>query len=179
MTFDDAIARLDQAGLWGEMLAFVEMEPLPAGALLIETAEIADPGARHLGGDSSGGAWLELSDGRIALASSEGEIGVIGASLAQALAHGIGVGGLYDALRFMGAADLAGARAGWLAFRAQWNMPVAPAGDPAAEEIVALLDLTLPEDAFAGLYHAVQGTPPDLVRMGGEPFRLFGAPLAP
>lgn len=179
MTFDDVIARLDRAGLWGEMLAFVEMEPLPAGALLVEAASIADPGARHLGGDSSGGAYLQLSDGRIALASSEGEMGVIGASLAQALAHGIGVGGLYDALRFMGAADLAEARASWLTFRAQWNMPAAPAEDPAAQEIFAVLDLTLPDDPFAGLYTAVRATPPDLVRMGGQPFRLFGAPPSP
>jgi hypothetical protein len=51
------------------------------------------PGA--VGGDSSGGAYVRLSDGSHPLLGSEGEAGIIGASLEAALAHGVGVGGLY------------------------------------------------------------------------------------
>jgi len=179
LSFDQAITRLDEAGLWEEMLAFVEMEPLPAGELLFQDVTIDDPGAAHIGGDSSGEAYVQLSDQRIALISSEGEVGVLGDNLEAALAVGLGVGGLYTALRFIGVEDLESARADWLAFRAQWNMQPNPASDPDVQEIVEVLDLTLPSDPFASLHRAVRSTPPALVRMGNEPFRLFGAPLTP
>jgi hypothetical protein len=175
MTFDEAITRLDAAGLWQEMLAFVEMEPLPAGALLFRDVTIADPNAAQLGGDSSGGAYVRLSDGAVLLIDSEGEYGVIGVDLRAALAHGLGCGGLYEALRFMGSADVEQARARWLAFRAQWNMVSDPPGDPAVQEIAAVLDLTLPDDPFASLHRAVWSTPPDFVRIGTDPLRRFGA----
>jgi hypothetical protein len=173
VTFDEALARLEAAGLWEEMLSFVEMEPLPAGALLFQDVTIADANPVQLGGDSSGGAYVQLSDGSVALMSSEGKVAILGPSLKAALAHGVGTGGLFDALRFTGLPDVGEARARWLAVRAQWKMPD-PLRDPAALEIAEVLDLSLPKDPFTSLYLAVQTTPPDLVRMGGDPFRRFG-----
>jgi hypothetical protein len=179
VTFDEAIRRLDEAGLWQEMLPYIELEPLPAGEFLFRDVEIADAGPVHVGGDSSGGAYVRLSDGRILLLGSEGEAGVIGAGLEAALAHGVGVGGLYDALRFMGGEDVEAARESWHAFRAQWNLPTDPERDPAAREIVEVLDLTLPDDPFASLHAAVRSTPEGIARMDGTAFRRFGAPLTP
>jgi hypothetical protein len=174
LTFDEALARLGAAGLWEEMLPLVEMEPLPAGALLFQDIDIDDAQAVQIGGDSSGGAYVRLSDGRILLASSEGEMGILGESLAAALANGVGVGGLYDAMRFMGGEDVEAARASWRAFRAQWNMSTRPAEDPAALEIIEVLDLTLPPDPFAALHGALRSTPPGLVRIRTEQFIRFG-----
>jgi len=100
VTFDKALARLEPAGLWEETLGCVEMEPLPAGVHLFKAPTIADARAMHLGGDGSGDAYVQLSDGPVALLSSEGEVGTLGPSIEAAQAHGVGTGGLHDALRF-------------------------------------------------------------------------------
>ena len=179
VTFDEAIRRLDAAGLWEEMFSYIEMKRLPMGGLLFEDTQIADTDPVHIGGDGSGGAYVRLSDGRILLLDSEGEVGILGSGLQAALAHGVGVGGLSTALRFMSIEDLAAARESWLAFRAKWKMPADPVGNPAAREIVAVLDLTLPDDPFASLHAAVRSTPEGIARMNGTAFRLFGTPPIP
>lgn len=179
ITFDQVIALLDAAGLWEEMLPFVEMERLPAGGRLFRNVTISDPAPEHLGGDSSGGAYVRLSGGAVLLLSSEGEVGVVGADLQAVLGHGLGTGGLYHALRFMGRRDMETARADWLADRVRWYGGADPLDDPAAREIAEVLDLDLPADPFASLHRAIWSTPVGLVRMGDEPFERFGAAQVP
>ena len=118
-TFDEALRLLETAGLAEEMFPFVEMQPLPAGAGIAEIIKVADPEARHVGSDAAGGADFRRSDGAIVLASSEGQAARLGpdCGLRTALAAGVALGGLHDALRFVGR-DLDGDRAAWLAARA-------------------------------------------------------------
>ncbi|MBM2577940.1 hypothetical protein JQC91_16665 [Jannaschia sp. Os4] len=174
MTFDEAIARLDAAGLWDEMLHHVEMEPRPAGALLFDDVTVVDPDPVHIGGDSSGGAYVRLASGAVALLSSEGEAAVVGLDLATVLAAGLGVGGLHDALRYTALPDVAEARAAWVAARAAYGLPAGPFDPDAAREIGAALDLDPLPDPF-GRLHAVVGTTPEpFVTTPDGPFQRFG-----
>jgi hypothetical protein len=131
----------------------------PAGALLFQDVDIDDAQAVQIGGDSSGGAYVRLSDGRILLASSEGEMGILGESLAAALATGWGSAGFMTRCASWGVRMSREARASWRAFRAQWNMSTRPAEDPAALEIIEVLDLTPAPRSFRvaswrGPFHA-------------------------
>lgn len=164
---------METAGVWEEMLSYVEMEPLPAGSYILEGLTLADPGATAIGGDSSGGACLRLSDGAIALLSSEGQVARIGPDLRTALAIGVGVGGLHDALRFTGGGDGETARTAWQAFSDQWGL-AADAED--AAEITALLDLPTLDDPFGRLFAEEAALPAGFARgADGSVWGGFGA----
>lgn len=162
LTFDAALALLETAGVWEEMLAYVEMEPLPAGRFIVEGNTLSDVGAFHIAGDSSGGAYLRLSDGSIVLASSEGQAARIGPDLRTALAIGLGTGGLMDALGFTGGPDAEAASTAWQAFRDQRGLEPGEAEDIA--EIRAVLELPEIPDPFARLFAEVAATPPGLIQ---------------
>jgi hypothetical protein len=105
-------------------------------------------------------------------------MGILGESLRPRWPTGWGSAGFMTRCASWGVEDVEAARASWLAFRAQWNMSTRPAEDPAALEIIEVLDLTLPPDPFAALHGAVRSTPPDLVRIRTEPFIRFGTAAA-
>ena len=131
-------------------------------------------------GDFTGGTFFLCGDGRdrpVLYASSEGQAGLIGRSLTEALEIMVGLPSWWDCLGFSGAGDLAVMRttAGHLRDDELKNKPGIDADRAAIAQALGL-ERGVVSDLLDRLHSAVSAIAPDFVLMSeaGEYESLFG-----
>lgn len=174
---DALAAALEAAGLYDAFYEATELE-------LSSDDANADPGTvitgaddrRFIGHEAAGGAFYELGDGTILFVGSEGEMGVVGASLNAFVATALGLPGWHDAAHHAGGPDLAAARASYEAWLVEWGVFAARADPEIAAAILDAMDAEPSADPFADLHRALVSTPPRLrVTYEGNDFMRLGA----
>ncbi|WP_414831748.1 hypothetical protein [Afifella sp. YEN Y35] len=189
MKADEITERIEASPLKPEIEEIVELELVRPSKIILDDYRIEPPEARPFAMDGSGGFFSVTPDGRILLIDSEGLYGIVAPDFDTFIAIATGLPIWRDALRFVGEADIARARADWEAFLqkngfeadldAPWpygsaGLSIATPG-AARREIRAQLGIAASEDPFAALYHAVNGLSQDVsVFWQGEPLLLFG-----
>jgi|TARA_A100001391_G_scaffold55286_6_gene33882 hypothetical protein len=175
----DIIDRIAQSGLEPEINGLIEFEAARAGygPGHDPAIEISAPGDwAMIGYDGAGGAYYLLEDQRILAVGSEGAAGVVAKDFGAFIATLTSLPSWREAVRHMGPDDVETARAGWLAYAAQWGLLAQydegwpyqtdgfsyPTPRAAGQAIRAHFGVEGPADPFAALHEAIHGLNDDV-----------------
>jgi hypothetical protein len=112
---------------------------------------------RHIGREGAGGVFIELPNGHILYASSEGEAGIIAANFHAFIQLIVTHPYWKDLLKFSGGGKLAEMRRAAIAMEA-FTLDDDEDLEEARELVIAALALEEPKDAVAALYQAVSAS---------------------
>jgi hypothetical protein len=170
---DQLLARIKAGATCSRLLASEFDFDVTLADPLEDVGLMSGEGLEPIAGEAAGGSYFLCGNGEVLYASSEGQAGLIGADLTEALELIVAVPFWRDCLKFSGGGNLGEMLAATATLAADWleHFPEARSHQDQLREELGLKEPTL-DDAVTKLYNAVESTEPDfiLIDPDGAPY---------